>query len=224
MRTARAAFTRIELVATLAALGVLLSVTAAMTSAEPAKTATCHNNLRQLGVALLSYADDNAGNFPPRVTNPAWPERLRPYYKQTAVLTCPSDGPNPRSLAANPTNVADAAPRSYILNGWSDYFAVHVSPSAQPFPASAIREPSQTILLGEKVESSSHFWFDYSAGDDFSELDNGRHHRASRDSSSGASNHAFADGSVRLVKWGAAFNPVNLWFVEPVWRTNFIVF
>ena len=224
MKTASDAFTRIDFLASLAALSLLIMITAGMTRAEPARTAACHNNLRQLGLALLSYADDNAGTFPPRGLNPAWPERLRPYYKQLAILTCPSDGPNPRSLPVNPTNAADSAPCSYILNGWDDYFAAGGLPFTTPFPESAIAEPAQTILFGEKVEESSHFWFDYAQSDDFSDLEMGRHHRSGNSVPSGASNYSFADGSVRLLKWGAALYPVNLWNVVPEWRTNGVGF
>ncbi len=211
-------FTRSELLATLVALSLVVFTTIGMTRADPAHAAACHNSLRQLGIALLHYSDDNDGKFPTRVSGPSWPERLRPYYKQLAVLTCPSDGLNPRSLPANSTNVADAAPRSYLLNGWNDYFvAQNISP-AQPFPECAISEPSQTILFGEKATESSHFWFDYLQGDDLTDVESGRHYRSGMSGASGASNHAFADGSVRLLKWGAAFNPVNLWAVEPAMR------
>ena len=211
------AFTRIELIATLSAIAALalMALPLLATTREGSERAGCFNNLRQLGVALLSYADDNSGTFPPRGVRPFWPERLRPYYKQIAILTCPSDGPSPQSVTSNPTNIADAAPRSYIFNGWNDYFAAHGLPLAQPFPQSAIAEPAQTILFGEKLTDSGHFWFDYEQIDDFTALENGRHFRSGSSSGSGASNHTFADGSVRLLKWGTGFFPTNLWAVEP---------
>lgn len=211
--------TRLEVVVSMVVLILLFVMTTGLTRAEMSKTAGCNNNLRQLSIALLSYADDNAGFFPPRRAGPAWPESLRPYYKQITILTCPSDGPNPFSFGSGSTNIADAAPRSYLLNGWSDYFSAHGLPLTRSFPESAINEPAQTILFGEKFTQSGHYWFDYVAGDDFQEVENGRHLRSGNSASSGASNHAFADGSVRLLKWGAAFEPVNLWFVVPELRT-----
>ena len=215
------AMTRVELLATVLAALLLCAVSLAMATAEASRSAACHNNLRQLGRALLCYADDNEATFPPRGVKPYWPGRLLVYYKDARILTCPSDGPWPAAILLNPTNTADTAPRSYIFNGWSDYFASHGSPfSMQPFPENAILEPSQTILFGEKATESAHFWFDYWLGDDFLELENGRHYRSGNTYTTGASNHALADGSVRLLKWGAAFTPVNLWFVESQWRTN----
>jgi hypothetical protein len=221
MKRTLQAFTRVELVASVAAVALLGCTTLPLLAATRGSSdrAGCFNNLRQLGIALLSYADDNGGTFPPRGVRPFWPERLRPYYKQMAILTCPSDGLNPQSVTSNPTNIADAAPRSYIFNGWNDYFSKHGLPLAQPFPESAIAEPAQTILFGEKVTDSGHFWFDYDQIDDLTVLENGRHFRSGNNGTSGASNHAFADGSVRLLKWGAAFQPVNLWAIEPEFRT-----
>lgn len=211
-------FSRIEAMAMTVALSFLVLAVAGMTRVEPAKTATCFNNLRQLDVAVLSYADDNGGNFPPRVPNPFWPERLRPYFKQVAILTCPSDGPSPPTFGLVATNIADAAPRSYLLNGWSDYYLKRGFSMTNPFPVSAIAEPAQTVLFGEKDEQSRHFWMDYLPGDDYLQVEQGRHQRSGPTSSSGASNHAFADGSVRLLKWGSSLYPVNLWAVEPEWR------
>src|ERR1051325_3931897 len=197
--------TRLEIAATLAALGLLLVLTAGMTRAEPAKTAACFNNLRQLGRAALAYADDNDDKLPPRSPMSYWPGRLRPYYKELALLVCPSDAPYPHSGSGGfGTNTADAAPRSYILHGWRDYWSTHYGgfgpASTNGFPMSAIREPARTILFGEKASPSLHYWFDLAFGDDVFELEMGRHYRAAADSASGASNHALADGSVQLLK------------------------
>ena len=212
--------THIEILAIFIGLILVFGAAVGMTRRESARTAACQNNLRQIGLALLSYADDNAGTFPPRTSNPAWPERLRSYYKQTFILICPSDGPTPFSLPVNSTNVADSAPRSYIFNGWNDYFLARGIFSGQAFPESAITEPGQTVLFGEKVEHSSHLWFDYTQFDDSSELDMGRHHRSGNAATSGSSNHSFADGSVRLLKWGTSLQPINLWAIDPEWRRN----
>ena len=213
----RRAFTRIELLAAsiaLALVGIVTFPSLASTRADSDRV-RCFNNLRQLGLAALKYADDNDSTFPPR-RSPAWPTKLLNYYGTTNILVCPADGPNPLSFGL--TN-ADAAPRSYIMNGWSDYFASQPgSPPTSPMPISAITEPAQTIVFGEKQTESGHFWMDYLAGDDYLELDQGRHYASRQNHTDGVSNHAFADGSVRLLKFGEAFSPVILWFVDHQWR------
>ena len=211
------AFTRIELLATCAALALVavLALPVFASTRAHSDRVGCFNNLRQLGLAALKYADENDSAFPSRRL-PAWPTRLLHYYGTTNILLCPEDGPNPLSYRL--TN-ADAAPRSYIMNGWSDYFASQ--PGFQVtngMPISAISEPTQTIVFGEKDTASGHFWMDFLAGDDYSELDQGRHYATRQNHSDGFSNHAFADGSVRLLKFGEAFSPIDLWFVDPQWR------
>jgi len=115
---------------------------------------------------------------------------------------------------------ADAAPRSYLINGWSDYF--QGAPSiGRAMPEAAVHYPSETIAFGEKESSSGHFYFDYWVGDDFTELENARHARISQaDPQSGGSNFAFVDGSVRFLRFGRSLSPVLLWMVTDEFRNN----
>lgn len=211
------AFTRIELVLAVAALALLGALALPLFAGTRAGSdhASCFSNLRQLGVAALAYADDHEDHFPARRL-PAWPQQLSNYYRHTAVLRCPSDGPDPAS--SGPGTNADGAPRSYLMNGWNDYYA-GVGTNGAALPTSAILEPMQTIVLGEKQTTSSHFWMDYWSGDDYQSVEQRRHYSAGVTGTDGASNHTFADGSVRLLKFGEGFSPVNLWFVQPEWRT-----
>jgi hypothetical protein len=47
------------------------------------------------------------------------------YGRNVKMLLCPSDGHNdPKSLETNTKNYpADTAPRSYLFNGFNDYYA-----------------------------------------------------------------------------------------------------
>src|SRR5207253_4472021 len=91
---------------------------------EPGQRISCVNNLRRLGTAALMYSSENDGQFPPRQI-PFWPTRLLRYYKDLSVLRCPND--NPTRLPPNP-NPADEAPRSYLMNGWDDYWQTTLAP------------------------------------------------------------------------------------------------
>jgi len=211
------AFTRIELIAVVAALALLTVIVAPLFGAtrEDSHRAACFNNLRQLGLVMLEYVDEHDDRFPPRAA-PRWPEQLRPYYKSTAALLCPSDGPNPLSFGVAGTNSADSAPRSYLFNGWNDYYQGLPLPGSA-LPASAIQDPARTVLLGEKATESGHFWMDYWSGGDYSDIEQGRHLRTGS-AQSGGSHFTFADGSVQFLQWGASFNPVNLWFIDTALR------
>ncbi len=93
------------------------------------------------------------------------------------------------------------------------------NPNTPRFPGvmeSAIQEPSETILFGEKEGTDKvnhgHFWMDYNRYDDFI-LDQSRHGGNTRNG--GGSVFAFVDGSARYLRFGEAFSPINLWAVSP---------
>jgi len=131
------------------------------------------------------------------------------------ILWCPSDVALPANYGTNSTLPALRARRSYIMNGFNDYFGGTKGNAVMP--ESAIKEPSETILLGEKESGSGHWWMDYWAGDDYSELEESRH-MTGPNGKGGGSNYAFADGSARFLRFGKSFDPINLWFVKPEYR------
>jgi prepilin-type processing-associated H-X9-DG protein len=174
-------------------------------------------------MAALIYSSENDGFFPPRNSVPRWTTLLQRYYSDLDVLRCPGDGPNPMTFGG--PNPADQAPRSYMFNGFIDYFAgLPRGPDA--LPESAILYPAATVLFGEKRTESGHFWMDYGfAGGDIEELEQGRHFRANPSQpSSGGSNYAMADGGVQFFKFGDSVSPTNLWCVVEECRTSSVIF
>ena len=205
---ARAAFTLIELLVVIAIIGIIASMLlpALSRGKESAKRISCINNLKQLDIAAAAYADDNDLYFPPRSGSVRWPQVLRDYYLNLAVLRCPSDGPGDPATGATDTNLypADAAPRSYIINGWNDYFArlgqidAYMSgTNARAMRTLSIRHTTDTIIFGEKKTESPHYYMDLlepgrSAdfpgvvlGNDTTELEQGRHSNPSPGSRNG---------------------------------------
>src|SRR5207247_9078092 len=126
-------------VITLAALPARMRPPALPRAKEAGKRIGGVNNLRQLTLAAVMYIDENNGNYPSRTSKGRWPTQLRDGYKDYRILKCPSDVPNPVSGGTDPVNYPlDSTNRSYIINGWNDYFEAQMAQTGQSFSLSAI--------------------------------------------------------------------------------------
>lgn len=185
-------------------------------SKEKAKSLSCRSNLKQLTVAGMLYAADHQDQLPPRYVMPLWPLPLQPYYRDVALLKCPTE--------------INGSGRSYLINGWNDFFKQSLSDADfQTFMAfnwpwgmklSQIPNPAETVLFGEKRTGSPHAYMDFlqgEQGNDLEELEHGRHGGGSSPRGR-SSNYGFADGSARALKFGRSITPVNLWATTDLWR------
>ena len=239
-RRAQPAFTLIELLVVIAIIAILAAMLlpALARAKESGKTIACNNNLRQLGMAMRMYVDENQGTLPPHIVSSRWPDKFYDLYgRNVKVLLCPSEITNAPLTLGPSNNVADGVSRSYFINGWNDYFFNHLSASdftslymAGTFPVglkeSQMIHPSDTIVLGEKEAYRGDFYMDMLAGsgDDFAgAVAQDRHAGRGPGSQTGGSNNTFADGSARFYKFGKAFNPLNLWAVSDADRAANII-
>jgi prepilin-type N-terminal cleavage/methylation domain-containing protein len=247
----RPAFTLVELLVVIAIIAILagLLLPSLSKAKSQAQSVRCESNLRQLNLALLGYAHDFGDNDPPRQGIPYWIQPLAPYYAAAeGVLKCPGDprvptkigwpATVPQPVAGQLAYDADGSHRSYLANGWNDFFKETLTPEAlarfqvilNTTPSQfaweysvrlgSIPSPSETITFGEKKSPSPQAYMDFlqgqAGGDDINEVEHGRHGRSGP--RSGRSNFGIVDGSVRSLRYGQSITPINLWTTTASFR------
>ena len=134
------AFTLIELLVVIAIIAILAAILfpVFVKVREKARQIACSSNMRQIGMALLMYVQDNNEKYPcgTQGSGIGWAAEVYPLIKSTGAYTC-ADDPTPYGL--NPSN-AITYPISYGIN---------VSVIGQPL--SVLNSPTRTVLLFEEV-------------------------------------------------------------------------
>jgi prepilin-type N-terminal cleavage/methylation domain-containing protein/prepilin-type processing-associated H-X9-DG protein len=137
----RRAFTLIELLVVIAIIAILISLLlpALRGAREAARTAVCLSNQRQIGVAVMMYAEERreyipreSGDcetwpgHPTQPRNPQWPQVLRPYIDSDAeakdAMISPTGWREHFALAPyykDPSRKKDRHQIHYVVNGFS---------------------------------------------------------------------------------------------------------
>jgi prepilin-type N-terminal cleavage/methylation domain-containing protein/prepilin-type processing-associated H-X9-DG protein len=235
-------FTLIELLVVIGIITILASMLMpALGGAKgSAKRIACLNHEKQLILALRMYADESNGFFPPRIQTNRWCTTLRPYYQDLRVLKCPSDiwaKAVTNAAAGGTSRPAESTPRTYLINGFNDYYRGIVGRDAMPgfrrlgngeivINERNIPEPSATVAFGERDTrpgARPQYHMDYDALDDLNGLNQSMHSNSARTGRGGGSNYAMVDGHIEFLRYGRSFNPVNLWAVSAKERNVAII-
>ena len=128
------------------------------------------SNMRQMGLAVLGYANDNSYQLPNRVQPPTngstvadkWPRVLQPYIQDLRVYGCPlADIGKKTYRVSDPQLYLDNGTNntSYIYNGGNDVQEYGQSGS---FPRlNSLSQPSEVILLGIPLPQANNFYMDF---------------------------------------------------------------
>src|SRR5580692_2956808 len=124
----RNAFTLIELLVVIAIIAILAALLLPALSAakQRAWTTRCTSNLRQIGLGMKMFADDNSENNPEsggdiywgaidaETGKPSWMEQISSYVGNTNVYDCPANVQLPVDMQG-PFNYFNGARAAYVV-------------------------------------------------------------------------------------------------------------
>lgn len=160
----RHGFTLIELLVVIAIIALLAAILFPVfaRARENARRASCQSNLKQIGIGVLQYIQDNDEKFPQYqigvtttdAKSETWYIITQPYIKSWQVLRCPS---------APRTTLTSLHPLYYSTYGFagnnggaSNNRTLYGMP---PKPLATIDEPARTWMLIESRDASNTNYF-----------------------------------------------------------------
>jgi prepilin-type N-terminal cleavage/methylation domain-containing protein/prepilin-type processing-associated H-X9-DG protein len=158
----RGGFTLIELLVVIAIIAILAAILFPVfaQAREKARQTTCLSNHRQLGTAMMMYAQDHDETFVPLWTiikddkgaqrQPLWPRMLFPYVKSSHVFREPSNlSRTPYQAEDHPTTPVNW--RKDIETNWHEGFFGGMGRNAccpkHSFPMARVTQPADSIAF-----------------------------------------------------------------------------
>jgi len=146
----RSGFTLIELLVVIAIIAILAAILFPVFAKvrEKARTTSCASNLRQIGLGVMQYVQDNDENYPTGqkgTLGQGWAGPVYAYVKSTAVFHCPDD----------PTgNQVNGSVVSYPVSYAGNFNFMRTDPGTNTDPhtgqsLASLVSPAKTVFLCE---------------------------------------------------------------------------
>jgi prepilin-type N-terminal cleavage/methylation domain-containing protein/prepilin-type processing-associated H-X9-DG protein len=160
----RKAFTLIELLVVIAIIAILAAILFPVfaQAREKARQISCVSNMKQIGLGIMQYVQDNDEVYPMGCDNGwtmNWATGVQPYIKSYAVFRCPDD---------SGTTASGGVGISYAANGYIDWNGSYnqmlgvigmdqswISNGNPLQNDAAVTEPSASIMLAEKHDDDA---------------------------------------------------------------------
>lgn len=220
--TRRRGFTLIELLVVIAIIAILAAILFPVfaKAREAARKSSCASNMKQIGLAVMSYVQDYDEQYPydPAAyttgtgangntfanTN-SWVYRVQPYVKNQNIFQCPS------GIPSNSSN----QPRTNLIGYWCNG-ALFASNGNQPVNLAAVPAPADIAMAYDGLDGANRdqevfrpFWGNSATFDDagsFATMVNGNYRTGAHNDTV---NCLWADGHVKATKNRALNAAIN---------------
>jgi prepilin-type N-terminal cleavage/methylation domain-containing protein len=168
----RRAFTLIELLVVIAIIAILASLLLPALSAAKQKawTTSCVSNLKQIGLGMTMFADDNDDRYPmsgvsitwnlvdPNAPANGWMQQIYGYVQNTNVYHCPGNAQLPKRNQS-PFNYFNGVRAAFVAAGYQ----------CAAVGGRQILYPAAYVLSGDTIDTGQFFLTDDCDKDDYSQ-------------------------------------------------------
>lgn len=161
-------FTLIELLIVIAIISILAAILFPVfaRAREQARKAACQSNLKQLGLAVMMYLQDNDEKYPyARMAGSSgfyWFDVYNPYVKNRQIWVCPTagelkrDGSKWRSGGYGVNTCGTSGATAPVRTGFGNTAGTPCTPTGGVLPITAVVNPSEKIYAADPASNDNY--------------------------------------------------------------------